>query len=311
MFGVWESGVPTTLNFKGGANVNVGDGTVGMAAILGALTVNGTVPDFDQPEPERSSRRHRPDSHHGHWQYQRTRPRRHHYSALALAILIVNGGTGANTFNVLSTPAGYTTINDAGSDTVNVGDVSGMQDIVGQLTVNSVKPGSVHLNLDDQADPTGRTVTMATGSVSGLAPVNIDYGASALASLIVNGGLGTLTFNVQSTPATTTTTINAAGPATVNVGDASGVQHILGLLIVNSTVAGAVHLNLNDQSDPTGRTVTMASGSVTGLAPANIDYGVSALVSLIVNGGTGALTFNVLSTPAPPTPRSTPLVRPP
>ncbi len=85
----------------------------------------------------------------------------------------------------------------------------------------------------------------------------------------------------------------------MNVGDASGVQDVLGLIVVNSTVAGAVHLNLNDQPDATGRTVTMASGSVSGLAPAKIDYGVSALASLTINGGTGVNTLigpNVAST---------------
>ena len=319
-FGVWEDGVPTTLNIDAGANIYAGDGNVGLAAIQAPLTVNGTVPDFvnlslnDQADTTGRTVTMASGS------VSVSGSAEIDYGQYALANLYVNGGSGTNTFNVLSTPAPefvsgvgivytLTMIDASGADTVNVGDANGVQDIQGPLTVDSAVADFVNLNLNDQADTTGRTITMASGSVGGLAPADIDYGLYALANLNVNGGTAANTFNVLSTPVPefvplvgivyTNTMINASGADTVNVGDAGGVQDVQGPLTVNSAVADFIDLNLNDQADKTGRTVTMASGSVSGLAPADIDYGLYALANLNVNGGTGANTFNVLSTPVP------------
>ncbi len=234
------------------------------------------------------------------------------YSQFDIGGLTIKGSSGSNTYNVLSTPnpgpfpIATTTIDCSGADIVNVGDANGVQDIQGFLIVNSALTDFVDLNLNDQADAIGRTVTLTSGSVSGLAPADIDYGPSALANLIVNGGTGANIFDVLSTPAPlfvrfvgvayTNTTIDCSGADTVNVGDANGVQDIQGPLTVNSTRTDFVDLNLNDQADAIGRTVTLASGSVSGLAPADIDYGPTALANLTVNGGTGPDTFDVEGT---------------
>src|SRR5207237_150158 len=145
----------------------------------------------------------------------------------------------------------------SGPDTLNVGDSSGVQDIQGSLTVNSAVADSVDLILDDRGDGTGRTVTMVSGLVRGLAPADIVYGQQALANLTVYGGAGGNTFDVLSTPAPgfvplfglvyTDTTINCSGADTVNVGDSMNrLDSIQGPLSIDGQGGSAV-LNVNDQ----------------------------------------------------------------
>jgi FG-GAP-like repeat len=227
----------------------------------------------------------------------------------------INGGTGGDTFNVQSTSAPMfgaspvptfttTTINSFGADTVNVGDATGVQDIQGKLVVNGVLDDET-LNLNDQADTTARTVKVTNGSITGLAPAEIDY--SNCASVNINNASAVDIINVLSTAQalflvrTTTMTINSSNAGvTVNVGDANGVQDIKGPLVINK-FAPADTLNINDQGDTSSRTATITSTAVTGLAPATITYGLHALATLNVTGdsSTGGNIFNVLSTPPP------------
>ena len=320
VFGALEVGVPTSIVTHALATVNVGDGNVGMAAIAKPLTLSSTIADAitlnlnDEQDIQGETVTITSGGVSG------LAPADIDYSPLTLSALNINGDAHLNTFDVQGTPApGFvqnvgvvstiTTINCLSGDTVNVGDGSGVQDIQGSLIVNGALTDSVYLNLNDQADRTGRMVTVANGSVRGMAPADIDYGLNALATLSANGGTGGNSFDIQSTPVPefvpllgiffTTTTITCAGADTVNVGDASGVQDIQGPLTVNSKFADFVTLNLNDQADRTGRTVTMASGGVSGLAPVEIEYGVNALANLNLNGGAGANTFEIQSTPAP------------
>jgi fibronectin-binding autotransporter adhesin len=55
-------------------------------------------------------------------------------------------------------------------------------------------------------------------------------------------------------------------------------------------------VNINDSADAVARTVTVTNNSITGLAPAAINYSSNAIDTLTVNAGSGGNTFNVNST---------------
>jgi hypothetical protein len=318
--GVWENGVTTNIASYGpAATVNVGDGDVGVQSILRTLTI--TNPNYHSAIIVDDSHNTGvyASAHMGTipspWQ-----PGWGYITGLGLAADIIYKYVDTSSVTI-HTSAGEgdifgvwenlatTNVICHGLATVNVGDgYVGLQDIDGILTINSPLTDAVVLDLNDQIDPTGRTATLSSGSVSDLGPADIIYGQSALSNLNINGGTGGNTFNILSTPsavfvprvglAYTLTTVNCSSADTVNVGDANGVQDILGTLTVNSAFADSVNLNLNDQMDTTGRVASLASGSVNDLAPADINYGQNALSNLNINGGTGGNTFNIQSTPS-------------
>ncbi len=198
--------------------------------------------------------------------------------------------------SVKATLAGTnTTIDCSGADTVAIGDAGGVQDILGRLTVTSAVAHDVTLELNDQADGTGRVVTMASGSVSGLAPADIDYGPAALATLSVNGGTGANTFDVTATPAGTAVMINpGAGADRVNLGDAlNRVGAILGTVSIDGQ-AGSDVVTINDQGASAVPDYTVTAGAVTRAGAATIDY--SSLQSLVLNTASGGNTTDVAST---------------
>lgn len=242
--------------------------------------------------------------------------------------LNINTGSGGDTINVESTQGDYlarlglysilrtttTTINSGGADTITVGDANGVQDIEGKLVVNAVAVAdSDTLTLDDESDTTARIVKVTNSSITGLAPAEIDYGLHALASLVIEGGTGGNIYNINSTAGPffefaggfpiffeTTTTIECNGADTVLVGDASGVQDIDGPLVLEGDAGAAVPITLDDSNDPTPQNVTITDFSVTGLAPAEIDYGgldyPSAFSDFGIMGGSGGDTWNVHGT---------------
>src|SRR5207245_2144364 len=60
VFGVWENGVTTNLNFHGSTTLNIGDGNVGVQSILGTLNIQNPpsfttiyIYPFGQPIPVR------------------------------------------------------------------------------------------------------------------------------------------------------------------------------------------------------------------------------------------------------------------
>jgi len=74
------------------------------------------------------------------------------------------------------------------------------------------------------------------------------------------------------------------------------------------SISGPVHifnpccnfvLNFHDWSDATGRTISYSENSISGLAPANIDWDEFAVTAVTLYAGTGADTVNVASTLAP------------
>jgi hypothetical protein len=221
---------------------------------------------------------------------------------------VVNTGGGSNTVNILDTSAGIA-INEIGfgSDTVNVGHDRSVQDIVAPVTIQN-PPSYNTINVDDSADATARAVTLSTyssggwnwGSITGLAPAAIKYKYYDTSSVNITTGSGANTVNVLATGVATYLSSDG-GADTVNVGDGGSVQDILGDLYIENPGWHHTTLNIDDSADATARAVTLSTfssgwGSITGLAPAAINYKYFGTSSVQLTTGSGGDTVNVLAT---------------
>ena len=222
---------------------------------------------------------------------------------------VVNTGSGSNTVNILNTSADIA-INEIGSgtDTVNVGNGGSVQGILAAVNIQN-PPSYNTINVNDSADPTARTVTLGTyssggynwGSITGLAPAAINYKYFDTSSVNITTGSAADTVNVLATGVTTN--ISDGGYDVVNVGDGGSVQGILGTLNLQDPPSYNT-INVNDSADTTARTVTLGTyssggynwGSITGLAPAAINYKYFDTSSVNITTGSAADTVNVLAT---------------
>jgi hypothetical protein len=230
---------------------------------------------------------------------------------------VVNTASGSNTVNILDTSAHIAiNVNDGGHDTVNVGNAGGVQGILAPLNINGLFYST--LNVNDAADTTARTVTLATitggdglawGTITGLAPAAINYAYDDISSVSLTTGSGGDTVNVLATGTNfdgmITNLSSHGGSDVVNVGNAGSLQSIRGPLNINNPPSYTT-LNVNDAADTTARTVTLATitggdglpwGTITGLtfaAPINYEYRDISSVSLTT--GSGDDTVNVQAT---------------
>ncbi len=237
-----------------------------------------------------------------------------------LKALNVGLGTGGNTFNVQATATGMTTTLDTGAGTnanvVNVGSlapsIGGVAaTIQGPLVINSQgQDASGHpldsLNVDDTGDSAAATGTITTAGLNGLGmgPSGITYGG--LKALNVNLGTGGNTFNVPSTAAVTTVTVNTGAGTNANVvnvgslapGVGGVVATIQGPLVINGQGQdGTGHpldtLNVDDTGDTSAATGTLTASWLTGLGMGSGGILYSGVKALNINLGTGGNTFNV------------------
>lgn len=90
------------------------------------------------------------------------------------------------------------------------------------------------------------------------------------------------------------------GTNQVDVGNSStgSARSIYGPVHIFNTCCNTV-LNFHDWSDATGRTIAYSKNSLSGLAPANIDWAEFDVTAVTLYAGTGADTVNVTSTLAP------------
>ncbi len=176
--------------------------------------------------------------------------------------VIVNGGSGANIFEVQDTNQHVaTTINDGSSadvvnvrktsftllttaaltvngsfvdflnsDVVNVGNAGSFQNIQGSVAITDGRFATTRLNVDDSADTVGRDAFVqingnSTGTIGNLTGLNavITFPQFSLAALTIKGGGGANTFTVHNTGTGFPTMINTGnGNDTVNVWATTG-----------------------------------------------------------------------------------------
>src|SRR5262249_38027642 len=197
--------------------------------------------------------------------------------------LVLNAETGSNLININSTLSSTpVTVNaGAGDDTINAGN-GNLANLPGAVAVNG-DAGTDLINVNDGSSASANTYAVTSAGVTRGGFGGLTYGTAE--QLVLNGGLGGNTVNVQSTPATTPVTVNAgAGNDPINVGSgspppgSSTINGLLGALMVNGQ-GGTDLLNVNDQSnapDP-ARVYTVTATSVSRSGPPNavapITYG--------------------------------------
>jgi autotransporter-associated beta strand protein len=193
----------------------------------------------------------------------------------------------------------------------------GTQGIRGTVTVWNPR-GDTRLSVYDGGDLTGRNVTLPPGTISGLAPADINYYTYAINSLFVTAGAGGNTFTVTNTAAVYTTTLftgsgndtvnvqgttgplqirGGSGDATINVGSGGRVQSIQGPLTITGPAWFSAHLNVDDSGDPLNRNLNLTDRSLVGLGAAPINY--DNVSSMVVSAGSCNNGYEVYSTVGP------------
>jgi Calpain family cysteine protease len=223
---------------------------------------------------------------------------------------VVNTGTGSNTVNILNTSAHVAiTVNSSGTDTVNVGNGGSVQGILAAMTVQSTSSHDT-VNVNDSADATARTARLSTyssgganwGTITGLAPAAINYKYGSTSSVNVTTGTAIDLVDVLTTGVTTNVS-TSGGRDEINVGNAGNAQGILGALYIQNAQTYDT-VNVYDSADTTARTTILNTyssgganwGSITGLAPAAINYKYGNTSSVNIVTGTAADTVDVLAT---------------
>jgi autotransporter-associated beta strand protein len=204
-----------------------------------------------------------------------------------IAALTLNGGTGNDTYNVLSTGNATTINTGAGNDTVTVGSANNtLAGIAGALSVNG-QGGMDQLSLNDQIDTVARSGTLGTSSITGFGMAGgINY--SAFASLILQGGSGNDSIMLSGTNANNSVAIqdgsgqnqvtiaSASAGSTVTVNGQSGndtvrIQSIAGATVTLTGTIATLAFNgaSGDASTVTANNLTINQGilAVAGTTP--------------------------------------------
>jgi len=180
------------------------------------------------------------------------------------------------------------------SDGVAIGSAAGSLDpIQGPVTING--SGADTLTVNDQGTTTARIFTLDAGTISW---GSVGVTASGMANVIVHGGTGDNTFQVESTLAGVRTDLYGNGVYNdygigPGGGDLSGINGPVGLHGRPNSINYAVYW---DFSGSGGQTYTVTANSVSrgGVAPVTYDNGEMVVVTSVSGGN----TVNVLSNAA-------------
>ena len=228
----------------------------------------------------------------------------------------INGGAfGDDTFNVQATTGAlYLTGGAIGDNVFNFGslapvsggvlaNIAGPVFIAGGTNLQHLMPvhstGTNIVNVDDSGDAAGVTGDLTESTLTGLG-MGAGITFVSVDSMNVYLGSGSDTVNIQSTNATTVTTLDTgAGANVVNVGSnapgsAGSTDSIQGSLIVRG--GGNDTMTVDDTGNATGRTGILTSTTLTGLGLGVSGITYSGLAALNINLGSGSDIFNVLST---------------
>ena len=205
-------------------------------------------------------------------------------------------GTAADTLNLQSVynAIGSLTIDGTnGLDTINIGDATGVQNILTAVYItNAINFNDMHIN--DTPDATARNATYTASSLNGLSPGAITWSWANHVYLTMGTGADTLA--IQSTSAPLNVDGNS-GVDSVTVGNGTGLQNIGGALYITNTFSFS-NLTFDDSADTTARTANYSeagiSGALTTVAPVTISWDWANSVNLKM--GTAADTVNVHST---------------
>jgi acrosin len=183
--------------------------------------------------------------------------------------------TVADTFNVQQTSSPTTIKTGSSASTVNVGNAGLLAGIMGLLTITGTASAAI-VNVSDVNNPApSLSGNLTSASITGLSPAAIDY--AGVGKLTISLGGGGNDFTIDSTNATTNTTLNSgagsdivyiladAGPTTVNTqggNDTVNVQTTNGVTAVN-TGTGSDAVNVGSIAPLVGGTLDGIKGALT------------------------------------------------
>ncbi len=208
--------------------------------------------------------------------------------------LVIRGGNVSDAYNVVGpTPSAVQIMAGSGSNTVTV---------------------------DDRSNAADTTYAVAGLSIARTGSAAISFaGNGGITNLFIYGGDGSNTYNIQSTPSGSSTTLNTGnGVDTVNVRGTAGSLVInsgsggatITLSSSTSTLGGIGHIIINDPSNSAAVTVddsgftdtttyTVTSTQVTVAAWPNFLLSYNNVASLNLNGSSGDAIFEIESTANP------------
>jgi hypothetical protein len=240
------------------------------------------------------------------------------------ATVVLHGGAGETTVHVQADTAPVEIDSGPGKYSVFVtGSIDSLDDIVGPLTVNGIGGGATSLMVDDRNNQsaflgryfyithptyviTNSTITrsnlterVAGGVVAGMQTAVQTIAYSYLNTLSIDGGPSDNVFDIQSTAAGTSTTVNTGvkvgaantlnpGNDAINVGSAANTLNgIVGSLTLEGK-GGTVPLTVNDQGASGFLNYAVTAGGITraGAAPINYDFMSALMLNTAAVGGT-------------------------
>ena len=203
----------------------------------------------------------------------------------------LTGGASANVFNILNWNGNATLTGVGGNDTFNI-------------TLSNT--GSSTFNVSDATPNSNDVLNLFAGASMTITANQVQVGSqlinySGVQMLNINGTVAGLTYNIQSTNGTTTTTINVTGTGNVfNIGSTAGIlpaqpgtlDGILGDIVLNG--GGADVLNVDDSSSTASRTGVMTPTTLDFTGLGGITYNGISVITISL--GQGADSFTIVDT---------------
>jgi hypothetical protein len=203
----------------------------------------------------------------------------------------VNAGGGADTINVgLSAAAALAVNGGAANDIVSLNNPGGLSGIVVLNGNASTAPGDV-LNYNAQNSSANDTWEINSGSIERDGSVQVFHGT--FEHVAINAGVGNDTFDVESTIAGTTTTINAnIGTDALNVTLGSGNLGTSDGSIAFNGEAGSDTATLWDNLSTANDSYTVAGAQITRPGFGGITWGTTEGVALNCSSGGNEVDIN-------------------
>jgi hypothetical protein len=284
-------GTPVTINDDAGSDtVNLSDGVQanGLDNLPGPVTVNGGGSDVVNLNDQSATF----SDTYTITSNAVSRPFFGGLTYSGLAGLTLNAETGNNTININSTASGTpVTINDdAGSDTVNVGN-GDLNAVAGAVTVNG-SGGTALVNVNDQSNASVNSYAVTSSTVGRAGFAGLTY--NGIAGLTINGGTAADTYSLNSTASGTPVTANGGASNDTFKLTAGNLDSLAGAVTVNGG-GGSNTVNVNDQTNTGTQTYVVTDSTVTrGPTFGGLTYGT--VQTLVLNGGSGADIYNIQGT---------------
>jgi hypothetical protein len=165
-----------------------------------------------------------------------------------------------------------------------------LADIAGNVTING-QGGADSLSVYDQGNSAAGTYTITDSTIQRTGSAVISYRQVPNITLFGGNSAGPLTYNIESSAAGSMLSLYPYpnGPTTFNVSPtAKNLASIAGDMLVY----GGALVNIDDQANPLHSTYTLNGLSISRSGSATINFNPG--TSLVVNGGSGTNTYDVL-----------------